>query len=78
VWVLYNSADFSGTPDGEVNTPGPAALHAYRADNLGDELYNSAQAGSRDTRRTAIKFTTPTVANGHLYVGGAVHGQYTE
>jgi hypothetical protein len=71
LWVLDNSAYFGGTPDGDVNTPGPAVLHAYRADNLGDELYNSAQAGSHDTAGTAIKFTTPTIANGHVYVGGA-------
>jgi hypothetical protein len=71
VWVLDNSAYFGGTRDGQVNTPGPAVLHAYSADNLGKELYNSAQAGSRDTAGTAIKFTTPTVANGHVYVGGA-------
>jgi len=69
VWVLYNSAYLGGTPDREVNTPGPAVLPAYRPDNLGDELYNSAQAGSRDTAR--VKFRTPTVANGHVCVGGA-------
>jgi hypothetical protein len=71
VWVLHNSAYFGGTRDGHVNTPGPAVLHAYRADNLGTELYNSSQAGSRDTAGTAIKFTVATVANGHVYVGGA-------
>ncbi len=71
VWTLDNSAYFGGTPDGGVNTPGPAVLHAYRADNVGVELYNSAQAGTRDTCGTAIKFTAPTIANGHVYVGGA-------
>lgn len=71
VWTLDNSAYFGGAPDGGVNTPGPAVLHAYRADNLGSELYNSTQAGSRDTGPTAIKFTSPTIANGHVYVGGA-------
>ena len=71
VWALDNSAYFGGTPGGGVNTPGPAVLHAYRADNLGTELYNSSQSGSRDTGGTAIKFTAPTIANGHVYVGGA-------
>jgi hypothetical protein len=71
VWALDNSAYFGGTPEGGVNTPGPAILRAYRADNLGTELYNSTQAGSRDTGGIAIKFTTPLIANGHVYVGGA-------
>jgi hypothetical protein len=71
IWTLDNSAYFGGTPDGAVNTPGPAILHAYRADNLGIELYNSTQAGARDTCGTAIKFTAPTIANGHVYIGGA-------
>ena len=71
VWTLDNSAYFGGAPNGGVNTPGPAVLHAYRADNLGNELYNSTQAGSRDAGPTAIKFTSPTIANGHVYVGGA-------
>ncbi len=71
VWTLDDSAYYGGTPSGGVNTPGPAVLHAYRADNLGIELYNSSQAGTRDTAGTAIKYTVPTVANGHVYVGGA-------
>src|SRR5579864_5470756 len=61
VWVLDNSAYVGGQQGGGVNTPGPAVLHAYRADNLGTELYNSSQAGSRDTGGTAIKFTAPTL-----------------
>ena len=71
VWVLDNSKYAGGTPSGGVNPSGPAVLHAYRADNIATELYNSSQAGSRDTGGTAIKFTAPTIANGHVYVGGA-------
>jgi hypothetical protein len=71
VWALDNSAYFGGKPNGGVNTPGPAVLRAYRADDLSTELYNSSQAGSHDTGATAIKFTAPTIANGHVYVGGA-------
>jgi hypothetical protein len=71
VWVLDNSKFIGGNLVGGVNTPGPAILHAYRADDLSVELYNSSQSGTRDTAGTAIKFTVPTVANGHVYVGGA-------
>jgi len=71
VWVLDNSAFLGGARGGTVNPAGPAILHAYRADDLTVELYNSSQAGTRDTGGTAIKFTVPTVANGHVYVGGA-------
>ena len=71
VWTLDNSAYYGGQPDGGINTPGPAILHAYRGDDLALELYNSTQAGSRDTCGTAIKYTAATIANGHVYVGGA-------
>src|SRR5438270_1560748 len=70
IWALDLHAYVGGTPDGTINTSGPAVLHAYDGATL-QELYNSTQAGTRDTAGKALKFTSPTVANGHVYVGAA-------
>ncbi len=47
----------------------PAILHAYAANNLSNELYNSNQAGTRDQFGAGNKFITPTIANGQVFVG---------
>ncbi len=42
---------------------GNGSLHAYDATNVSKELYNSPSLGG------GVKFTVPTVINGHVYVG---------
>ena len=63
VWLVQ--AD--GTGNNSV-----ATLRAYDAANIAHEIYNSGQAGSRDKAGAAVKFATPTVANGKVYVPTAV------
>jgi hypothetical protein len=46
----------------------PCTLHAYDAGNLANELYNSDQAGSRDSAGADAKWAIPLVVNGKVYV----------
>ena len=52
----------------------PAVLHAYDANNLAYELYNSTQAPAwKDYFGEGNKFITPMIAHGKVY-GGTVDG----
>jgi hypothetical protein len=46
-----------------------SVLHAYDASNLADELYNSGQDASRDGLNGYVKFSSPVVTNGQVFVG---------
>jgi hypothetical protein len=71
------SISANGTANGIVWSPqvdafalsGPAILRAYNANDLATPLYSSDQAGPRDTAGGAVKFTTPTITNGLVYLG---------
>jgi hypothetical protein len=56
------------SPNNDATAPG--VLFAYDATNLANELYDSSQAGSRDTLDYAAKFSIPLVANGKVFVAG--------
>ncbi len=60
LWALENAA---------YRVQLPAVLHAYDANDVSHELYNSTQAGTRDTLAFGVGFAVPTVANGKVYVG---------
>jgi Legume lectin domain/Chitobiase/beta-hexosaminidase C-terminal domain len=49
---------------------GSAVLFAHDAANVANLLYSSAQNATRDTPGGAVKFSTPTIVNGKVYLGG--------
>ena len=52
----------------EFKNEGPAVLRAYDATNLAEKLFDSS-ASSANQAGGAVKFVTPTIANGRVYVG---------
>ena len=71
VWILDEGAWNSARP------PGPAILRAYDATDVSHLLWSSDSRAS-DQAPGATKFSTPTIANGRVYVAGyrevAVYG----
>ena len=61
VWAVQSDA---------YDSSGPAVLHAYSATNVAKELFRSDVNGGTNAPGPAVKFSVPTVANGHVYVGG--------
>ena len=64
LWAIQNLGD----PNNDATTPG--VLIAYDATNLAHELYDTTQAGSRDTMDYPAKFSVPLVANGKVFIAG--------
>lgn len=66
------SVSANGTNNGivwAIEHAGTSVLHAYDANNLANEFYNSNQAGTRDHFGSASHFGTPMIVNGKVYVG---------
>ena len=65
VWSLQNSGYATGAP---------AALKAFDATDLENQIYSSTLApAKRDVADPAVKFTVPTIANGKVYFGTQNH-----
>jgi uncharacterized protein YjdB len=61
VWAILDGVPL------QQGTPTAATLYAYDADNFPNMLYNSSQ-NSADAAGYSIKFTSPVVANGKVYI----------
>ena len=63
--IVWATHQYSG--DAESSTR-PGILHAYNAENVSQELWNSQQLSARDSVGNFGKFVPPTVANGKVYL----------
>jgi hypothetical protein len=70
---ILPSVSANGTSNGIVwgiENTGTAVLHAFAANNLAQELYNSNQAtGGRDQFGSGNKYVTPMIADGKVFAG---------
>ena len=67
-YPIQNTNKEPGT--GVVSPPTNATLYAYKADQFPAELYDSSM-NATDTPGYGIKFTSPVVANGKVYISTA-------
>ena len=63
--VVWATVQLSG--DANPNTR-PGILHAYDAENVAHELWNSEQLGARDSVGSFAKYVPPTIWNGKVYL----------
>jgi hypothetical protein len=63
--IVWASHQLTGDANQSVR---PGILHAYDAQNVGTELWNSQQLTNRDAVGNFAKFVPPTVANGKVYL----------
>jgi len=64
--VIWATVAVSGNP--KNGPPVPGALHAFDAENVANELWNSTMNSSRDNYGLFAKFVPPLVANGRVYI----------
>ncbi len=72
IWIVDQSQPIQNSGSG---TPTNAVLRAYGAANFPNELYDSG-VNSADMPGYGIKFTSPVVANGKVYISTG-HDNYT-
>ncbi len=53
----------------EAHMDRPAVLHAYNANDITHELYNSEQKSDRDRADSTVRFCIPTIADGRVFIG---------
>ena len=63
--IVWASHQYSGDANQAVR---PGIIHAYDAQNVTNELWNSEQFSARDTVGLYAKYVPPTVANGKVYL----------
>ena len=63
--ILWASYAFTGDANHSVT---PGILRAFDASDITRELWNNRQDATRDDAGSYAKFSSPTIANGHVYL----------